>query len=180
MIPINLSFRMPVRAPVGHSSDDEGATIRTWGLRLNSPSHQFLGTTSLRAGHALAFPNIYQHRFTDVRLEDPSRPGSLTLLSLYLVDPDLTGYVDDASDLEVLATNRVPPQQAAWVRRALEENIDPRVPEEIIERIMDFAEGVLDDSEAARYALEMKQRRVHFWKEHNHLWFSLPFAGFEN
>ena len=171
---------MPVRAPMGCSSDDEGATIRTWGLRLGSPSHQFLGTTSLRAGHAIAFPNIYQHRFTDVRLEDTSRPGALTLLSLYLVDPELTGRPDEPSDFEVLATNRVPPQQAAWARRALEESIDPRVPEEIIERIMAFAEGVLSDEEAAGYAREMKQERVRFWKEHNRLWFSLPFAGFEN
>ncbi|EKM61499.1 uncharacterized protein PHACADRAFT_248156 [Phanerochaete carnosa HHB-10118-sp] len=180
--PISLSFRMPVRAPVGCSSDDEGATIRTWGLRLNSSSHQFLGTTSLRAGHALAFPNIYQHRFTDVRLEDTARPGALTLLSLHLVDPELTGGGgdDDASDLEVPATNRVPAQQTAWVRAALEESIDTRVPEEIIERIMDFVEGVLTDDEAAASAHAMKHERVQFWKEHNQLWFSLPFAGFEN
>lgn len=174
--PISIAFRMPVRAPVGCSADDEGATIRTWGLRLHSPSHQFLGTTALRAGHAVAFPNIYQHRFTDVRLKDATRAGALTLLSVHLVDPE----VSDAPDGEVPGTDVVPPQPHGWVRRALEESVDARVPEEIIERIMAFVEGTIHDEEAAAYAQAMKEERVRFWKEHNHLWFSLPFAGFEN
>jgi hypothetical protein len=171
---------MPVRTPAGCSSDDEGATIRTWGLKLRAPSHQFLGSASLREGHAIAFPNIYQHRFAEAHLENSSREGSMTLLSFFLVDPELTSTPGDPSDHEVPATNLVPPQQIAWIRQALEESLDVRIPTEVIDRIMDHTEGLITDEEARDLAQQMKEERVQFWKQHNSLWFSLPFNGLYN
>lgn len=179
MTPIDLSFRMPVRAPEGCSHDDEGATIRTWGLKIGAPSHQYLGSASLREGHAIAFPNIYQHRFTEAHLEDPTQSGSMTLLSFFLVDPELTGDENDASDCEILASNRVPPQQESWIRQALEENLDVRVPTEIIDRIMEYTQGLMTETEAQEYAREMRRERSQFWEQHDALWFSLPFNGLE-
>lgn len=171
---------MPVRSPVGCSSDDEGATIRTWGLKLGAASHQVLGSASLRDGHAIAFPNIYQHRFGEVRLLDANAPGSMTLVTFLLVDPELTGESDDESDLEVPSTARVPPQQEVWIRQALEESLDVRVPTEIIDRIMAHTEGFMSEDEAESCTQEMRLERVEFWKQHNDLWFSLPFNGLDN
>lgn len=166
---------MPVQAPLGCAHDDEGATIRTWGLKLDFPSHQYLGSASLRLGHAIAFPNIYQYQFTDVHLDDPSQPGSLTLVTFSLVDPEIT----EKECNEVPSTASIPPQQAAWIRRALEENLDVRIPTEVIDRIMAHTEGLLSDEEAREIAEQMELERIRFWKQHNELWFSLLFNGLD-
>lgn len=171
---------MPVCAPAGCSSDEEGATIRTWGLKLGAPSHQFLGSASLQEGHAIVFPNIYQHRLASAELENSSSEGSMTIISFFLVDPELSGDEGHVSDCEILATNRVPPQQQSWTRRALEESLDVRLPTEIIDRIMEYTEGLMTEGEAREFAQKVKHERVQFWKQHNRLWFSLPFNGLDN
>lgn len=170
---------MPVRAPVGCLYDDEGATIRTWGLSIGAPSHQFLGSASLRKGHAVAFPNVYQHRFTEVHLKDPAKEGSLTLVTFALVDPEIGGDRGDEIGGEVLSTSRIPPQRMSWIRRAMEESLDIRIPTEVVDRIMYHTEGLMTDDDAQNIAEEMRLARIRFWKQHNELWFSLPFNGLD-
>ena len=169
---------MPVRAPIGCPYDDEGATLRTWGLQIGAYSHQFIGSASLTEGHAIAFPNVYQHRFTRVHLEDSSKEGSLTFVSFALVDPEISEGQNE-TDSEVLSTSRVPPQQMSWIRRALEESLDVRIPTEIVDRIMDHTDWLMTDEEAQSSAEEMKLARIRFWKQHNEHWFSLPFNGLD-
>src|SRR6185437_9957997 len=63
--------------------------------------NQVLGSAETRAGRALAFPNILQHRVDPFRLADPSRPGHRKILAFFLVDPSVT----------IVSTSDVPPQQ---------------------------------------------------------------------
>ncbi|KAH8099797.1 hypothetical protein BXZ70DRAFT_894402 [Cristinia sonorae] len=172
-----LVFRMPICSPRRFMSGDEGATIRTWGLRHNSPSNQFLGGVPLSQGCSVAFPNIYQHALESASLIDVDKEGSLTILGLFLVDPELCAPTEDgpSDDFEILSTSTVPPQQKAWYRRALEECLNVRIPNEIIERIVDSLEGVMTEKEAQEVADSMRRDREWFRLSHARCWFNLPF-----
>ena len=67
-----------------------------------------------------------------------------------------------------------------WMRKALEESIDIRIPIEIIDKIMDFVDGLMTYEEALQHALRMKVEREKFWDAHDEHWFSLPFNVWEN
>ena len=103
----------------------------------------------------------------------------MTLVRFFLTDPELCGADEDPSDLEILTSSRVPPQYPDWTRQALEDSLDVKIPNEIIERILDHVDGLMSEKEAQVYAQEMKRERISFWKEHNLRWFSLPFNGFD-
>jgi hypothetical protein len=63
------------------------------------------GRQTTKAGRALAWPNLFQHRVSPFKLADPSNPGHPKILAIFLVNP--------TQDRVVSATD-VPPQQAAW------------------------------------------------------------------
>ncbi|KAI0082114.1 hypothetical protein K474DRAFT_1655452 [Panus rudis PR-1116 ss-1] len=168
MSPLSVSFRMPVCSPKQFLPGDEGATLRTWGFRDGSPGVQYLGGAELTEGHGVAFPNFYQHRLSSASLVDAEQSGSMTLLMLSLVDPDLPKS-------QVLTTSDVPPQPVHWVRRAVEESLDPRIPSEIVEDIFQNLEGLMSDGEARTYADEMRKEREQFWMLHDQRWCCLPF-----
>lgn len=167
---------MAVTAPRDFRRGDVGATARTWGLAHQSACNQHLGSVSLYTDTAIAFPNIYQHRFSGTHLKDDSKPGSMTIVGLHLVDPDL----DDCPGGERMTptTAQVPPQQQAWMRRALHRYLGMRLPYEIVELIVDLVDGVMTESQARAYAREMREEREQFWKEHDRARFCLPFDAF--
>lgn len=157
---------MAVTSPRGFSAGDVGATYRTWGMRDGDACNQLLGSVTIRAGLGIAFPNIYQHRMTAMRLAEPSQTGRFTALSFFLVDPDAP---------PIISTAHVPPQQPAWIHRALETSLDKRLPTELIERIMSHVDWLLSPEEADGYALEMRKERELFYKLNDDNYFSLPF-----
>ena len=165
---------MPVRSPRRFVPGDAGATFRAWGLNAGAASHQYIGTTTVRLNHTIAFPNIYQHRLTEAQLQDGSKEGDMTLVTFYLVDPEMS------RDGEVLCTATVPPQSTEWIRRAVEESLDVRIPMELIDKIMGFIDGLMSDEEAVHFAARMKRERELFWTVHDQQWFSLPFNIWEN
>lgn len=75
---------------------------------------------------SIAYPNIYQTQLTPFRLLDPSQDGRLTVVSFFLVDPDIKPLV---------STSNVPPQQSTWVRDALYDALAERLPGELIEAV---------------------------------------------
>ncbi|KAG5349692.1 hypothetical protein C0989_002361, partial [Termitomyces sp. Mn162] len=105
-----LSFRMATTYPRRFAAGDNGATLRTWGLRDGDACHQHIGTRPLTPGLLLAFPNLYQSSLSPFALTDPARPGRLTLVRFGLVDPEVGG---------VVCTGDVAPQQEAWIREAV-------------------------------------------------------------
>ncbi|PFH57035.1 hypothetical protein XA68_15594 [Ophiocordyceps unilateralis] len=65
---------------------------------------QDLGSTLLRQGRAIFFPNIFLQRILPFSLTDISRPGHRKMLALFLVDPAIP----------IISTANVPPQQPGW------------------------------------------------------------------
>ncbi|PHH80919.1 hypothetical protein CDD80_5839 [Ophiocordyceps camponoti-rufipedis] len=65
---------------------------------------QDLGSTLVRQGRAVFFPNLYVHRLLPFSLADGSRKGHRKMLALHLVDPAIP----------IISTANVPPQQPGW------------------------------------------------------------------
>ncbi|KAJ4470813.1 hypothetical protein J3R30DRAFT_3530719, partial [Lentinula aciculospora] len=162
----DLQFRMAVSYPRGFHAGDTGATLRTWGLRDGDSCHQYIGSIPIREGLAVVFPNIYQHKFTPITLCDISKPGKFTVLSFLLVDPDI---------LPVISTANVAPQQKAWVWKALDDCLDVKLPIEIVEKIVDMVEGLMDEQESRDHSKKLMNERATFWKLNDNYHFCIPF-----
>ncbi|OJK04635.1 hypothetical protein ASPACDRAFT_1884306 [Aspergillus aculeatus ATCC 16872] len=93
--------------------------------------HTF-GTTPLREGQLLTWPNTYRTKQEPFRLVDPSQPGNLTLVKLRLVDPHY----------RICSTRNVPPQQHDWWATAARQaaNLDKRLPPELVCSVMEHIE----------------------------------------
>ncbi|KAF2734477.1 hypothetical protein EJ04DRAFT_466559 [Polyplosphaeria fusca] len=107
----NLSFRMQTSAylsdeiHVGQDCFHYLEQIYGTGLGGRSdPCLQNYGSVETRAGRLLAFPNVFQHRVSPFRLEDPTKPGYRRFIALWLVDPTQ----------RIISTANVPPQQMSW------------------------------------------------------------------
>jgi len=94
-----LSFRVAVGEPEYEQNDRKGVR-EVYGVGGEDAMNQVLGSAETRAGRALAFPNILQHRVAPFRLADPSRPGHRKILAFFLVDPSVA----------IVSTSDVPPQ----------------------------------------------------------------------
>jgi hypothetical protein len=157
---------MAVTAPRGFSAGDTGATLRTWGFEDGDSCHQYIGHVPIQAGAGLAFPNIYQHRETPFRLKDPSKEGHQTIVAFFLIDPEIQ---------PVVSTTTVAPQQREWITRAMDESLDPRLPNEVFEKIIENVEGTMTEDEAEGFRREMFAERSIFWRLHDSYHFCIPF-----
>ncbi|KAJ3512275.1 hypothetical protein NLJ89_g3614 [Agrocybe chaxingu] len=162
----SIQFRMAVTYPKGFSAGDAGATLRTWGIRDGDSCHQYIGEVPVRPGLGLVFPNIYQHRQTSFELRDPSKQGHMTVIRFFLVDPEIR---------PIVSTSVVAPQQKDWIHKALDDNLDNRLPNEVIEKILNNVEGLMDESEADSYKKELLEARKRFTRASNSYHFCIPF-----
>lgn len=162
----SLQFRMAVTYPRGFFAGDTGATLRTWGLTDGDSCHQYIGSVPVRPGLSLVFPNIYQHRHTPFEILDSTKEGEMTLIHFLLVDPDIK---------PIVSTSSVGPQQKTWIRKALNESLDPRLPIEVLDNIMEHTEGLMTDEEAGVYRQEMIKSRARFTQCSNNYHFCIPF-----
>ncbi|KAG7452093.1 uncharacterized protein BT62DRAFT_960127 [Guyanagaster necrorhizus] len=165
----SIEFRMAVTYPRGFNAGDNGATFRTWGMRDAAPCHQYIGNVPIYQGTAIVFPNIYQYRHTPIQLADPRKPGHRRMISFLLVDPDIP---------PIPSTSNVPPQQKAWIREALDSFLDVRFPEEVVTRIMDHVDWLVDEDEMVSLQEEMMQERREFISNNDDHYFSIPFDVF--
>ncbi len=165
----SINFRMAVTFPRGFSAGDNGATLRTWGLSDGDPCHQYIGNVQVREGLAIVFPNIYQFSHKPVRLADPSKPGLIRMVSFLLVDPDIP---------PIPSTATVGPQQRDWVREALQEYVDVRLPREVVNHIVDCAHWTMEDEEADQVTTQMLEERRSFVAENVQHYFCIPFDVF--
>ncbi|KAJ5113187.1 hypothetical protein N7456_001721 [Penicillium angulare] len=74
----------------------------------NRPTRKMLdlGGVSCKQGRLITFPNTVQHGVGSFSLVDPSQPGHVKILSLFLVDPHL----------RIISSANVPPQRDDWAR----------------------------------------------------------------
>ncbi|KAG6872770.1 hypothetical protein C0995_006809 [Termitomyces sp. Mi166 len=163
-----LSFRMATTYPRCFAAGDNGATLRTWGLRDGDACHQHIGSRALSPGLLLAFPNLYQSHLSAFALADPARPGRLTLVRFGLVDPEVSG---------VVGTGEVAPQQEAWIREAVFDALGGNLglPHEIVEMVMERVEGVLGEGEARECAKRLREVREVFRVKNDQYHFCIPF-----
>ncbi|KAJ7747678.1 hypothetical protein DFH07DRAFT_869429 [Mycena maculata] len=155
-----LSFRMAVGEPKYHAQDDSECMRILYGMDRNSECIQEIGAMVTKAGRALSWPNLFQHRVSPFKLADPSKPGYRKILALFLVDP--------AKDRIVSATD-VPPQQAEWAAEACggPTSVLARLPLELRDAVKDqFPATVMARKEAEAYRLELMKERTAFVEEH--------------
>lgn len=126
-------------------------TIKTWGLQTGDPCHQYIGSVPIRQGLCIAFPNIYQYRLTPFSLVDPSKEGHQRIIGLYLVDPSIA---------PLASTQRVPPQQKAWSRLGLEKGTRGIFAVELVDKVLNEVDGVLDMDEAVECRERMVRERT--------------------
>ncbi|KAF9486340.1 hypothetical protein BDN70DRAFT_773656, partial [Pholiota conissans] len=161
-----LKFRMAVTFPRGFSAGDTGATLRTWGIRDGDPCHQYIGSVPIRPGLSLVYPNIYQQSQTAFKLADPSKEGHFKVIRFFLVDPDVK---------PVISTSRVAPQQEEWIHQAVDDNLDTRLPYEMIEKIMESIDGLMTFGEAKDYRQKLIEETRRFTQANNSYHFCIPF-----
>ncbi|MCJ1314682.1 hypothetical protein MMC25_008364 [Agyrium rufum] len=93
--------------------------------------NQELGSICIKEGRFIAWPNAMQHKFEPFTLSDTTRSGYCRYIQLSLVDPHY----------RILSTQHVPPQQHDWWAEAVREEVDlksdRKVPQEIIDMILD-------------------------------------------
>ncbi|KAF8640959.1 hypothetical protein AX17_000605 [Amanita inopinata Kibby_2008] len=166
IVPYKVRFRMPVAFPVGPCPGHSSGIEQTWGLRSGDPAHQNLGYVVVHPGASLVFPNIYQHSLSEISLADPSRAGRVVVIYFCLVDPDID---------TILSTSSVAPQQMEWIRDAVMDVLLPRLPVELIEKIMEDVDNLLDDMAAENYRIRMLEERAQFRRIHNSDHFCIPF-----
>lgn len=157
---------MAITSPRKFMAGDVGATSRTWGLDDEDPCNQQLGSTLLRSGLSLAFPNIYQHRLTSMGLKDPRKPGRFTALGLFLVDPDID---------PIPSTSCVSPQNRQWICQAVGKFIDPRLPHEVVDLILSYLDFLPTKEQADAEESAMRRERNTFEKLLDEHYFSLRF-----
>ncbi|KAJ7725331.1 hypothetical protein B0H16DRAFT_1677470 [Mycena metata] len=164
-----LAFRSPVGDPHYHFQNDHECQVMLYDIDNNTNCVQDLGAVITKAGRALSWPNLYQHRVSPIELADPSKPGHRKILAIFLVDPT-KALIPSASD--------VPPQQAEWAVDAFEEawaSAGPRsvlsaLPLELRDMIKEeiLASGtVMTLKEAEDYRLELMEERTSSIKYHN-------------
>ncbi|KAI4522818.1 hypothetical protein K525DRAFT_268552 [Schizophyllum commune Loenen D] len=149
-----ISFREGAVEPAYHSKDDHICMETLYGIEDGEPCVQEVGSIALEAGHCVAYPNIYQHKTSPVRLEDPAQPGNCTILTLFLVDPKR----------RIPSTTEVPLQQANAVREVLlnagSDNLLSKLPPELIDAIVANVDGLLSWEEAIRIREEIMEERT--------------------
>ncbi|KAI0029117.1 hypothetical protein K488DRAFT_73225 [Vararia minispora EC-137] len=159
-----LAFRAAVAEPQGYAQRDEIVIREIWGVDRQTPLVQIFGAVETSRGRCLAFPNIYQYQVQPFELADSTTriPGYREIVALFLVDPDLKAPRP--------STALVLPQRKDWMRLSLfgiargpDSGLSClcRLPNEILDLIVDLAVDLMDRTEAERHREElMKERRV--------------------
>ena len=127
-----LSFRASVDEPGYEQNDDIGLRV-VFGLEDEDLLFKNLGSVLAKENRILVFPNVMQHRVEPFELLDPTKPGHRKILCFFITDPTNT---------DIVATDRVPPQQRDWwaenVRHT--ESSLSLLPQELFEMILDNVE----------------------------------------
>ncbi|QGI87682.1 hypothetical protein CEK25_002638 [Fusarium fujikuroi] len=141
--PSRLSFRMQTSSylndEIKAGQDRYNYLERVFGTDLGMQGGlarscvQSYGDVDTPEGRLLAFPNVFQHRVSSFKLEDPAKPGHRRFIALWLVDPHR----------RILSMANVPPQQKDWWTGSGE------VPS-----------GLMDIEEARAYRLKLMDERT--------------------
>ncbi|KAG0332610.1 hypothetical protein BG004_001173 [Podila humilis] len=150
-----LEFRIHVYEPDYEQNDDLGCKIM-YGLENEGALNQRLDGIITKEDRCIAFPNIYQHQVQPFELLDPTQPGTRKILVFFLINPETA----------VLSTTHVPPQQKDWVpTTGLMEEVERRLPLELVEEIEKLVDWPISMEEAKEHRLELMEERKYFVEE---------------
>jgi len=117
-----------------------------------------------KEGRALSWPNQYQHCVSPFKLSDPSKPGHRKILAIFLVDPTIK---------HIPSTTVVPPQQAEWASKALQESHQDsgsrvsHLPQEVVNLVKGrLPTTFMTLKEAEEYRLALMDERTVFVQEY--------------
>ncbi|KAJ6632481.1 hypothetical protein B0H10DRAFT_1977500 [Mycena sp. CBHHK59/15] len=159
-----LSFRVATGQPGYHEQNDSMCMRILYGIDRDDICVQDIGAMVTKAGRALSWPNLFQHRVSSFKLADPSKPGHRKILALFLVDPTID---------PIASATDVPPQQAEWAFEAFEE---APAPGELVDLVKEqFLSTVMTRKEAEAYRLELMKERTAFVQEHNNTAYGVMF-----
>ncbi|KAI3578651.1 hypothetical protein IWW34DRAFT_737870 [Fusarium oxysporum f. sp. albedinis] len=102
-----LSFRTTTKdlsEELYYEQDKHDPIYRTFAIKKDGDRQQDIGSVNTKAGRAIFFPNLVQHRVSPFELVDRTKPGHRKILALFLVDPAIS----------IISTSNVPPQQKYW------------------------------------------------------------------
>ncbi|GAA6023984.1 hypothetical protein JCM10207_006843 [Rhodosporidiobolus poonsookiae] len=157
-----LAFRGTFDDQFMHHMQWDNRGVRTiWGVDDGSALLQYYNALDTKAGRAICFPNIYQHKVSSFSLEEKSKPGYRKILVFFLVDP-----LKSAAG-EVISTARVAPQQSEWIWRAIPEHFQSKLPVETWHKILNHLDGLLDFDEAKREREELMHERKYLVQEND-------------
>ncbi|KAK2930715.1 Protein of unknown function DUF4246 [Fusarium oxysporum f. sp. vasinfectum] len=110
----HLSFRMQTSSylndDIKAGQDGYNYLERVYGTDLGAQGGfarscvQSYGDVGTPEGRLLAFPNVFQHRVSSFKLQDPTKTGHRRFIAFWPVDPHR----------RILSTANVPPQQNDW------------------------------------------------------------------
>ncbi|KAL1678649.1 hypothetical protein EV122DRAFT_278024 [Schizophyllum commune] len=148
------SFREGTVEPAYHSKDDHVCMETLYGIEDGEPCVQEVGSIAMKAGRCVAYPNIYQHKTSPLKLKDPMKPGTCKILTLFLTDPNR----------RIPSATEVPPQQADAVREVLlnaeRDNFFSKLPPELIDAIVANVDGLVNEGGASGQREEMMEERA--------------------
>ncbi|KAJ2090071.1 hypothetical protein GGI09_006187, partial [Coemansia sp. S100] len=109
---------------------------------------QELGSVDVKGGRCVVFPNIHQYKFPELKLADNTMCGHCKMLTFYFVDPST----------RIPSTEIVPPQQQDWSFEGILES-EPfcRLPQLVVDGIMDKVDFPISLKEAKRLRLQVHQ-----------------------
>ncbi|OBT87683.1 hypothetical protein VE02_02696 [Pseudogymnoascus sp. 03VT05] len=118
--PSHLSFRMQTTYDQDELQGIAGQGQFNWlervyGTQLGGSNDgasaclQHYGSAETKQGRLLAFPNVFHHRVSPFKLQDPTKPGHRRFIALWLIDPHQ----------RIISTGNVPPQQQDWWAEAV-------------------------------------------------------------
>ncbi|CAO3565366.1 unnamed protein product [Mortierella alpina] len=161
-----LNFRIQVHEPMYEQNDNRGMELM-YGLQNEEALVQYLDGIVTKQDRCIAFPNIYQHQVQPFELEDPTKPGTRSILVFFLVDPAKP----------ILSTTHVPPQQKTWAPRSgLLQEVEDKMPPEIVLAIQKLVDWPIDLDEAKLHREELMRERKYFVKVMNTDMFERPFS----
>ncbi|EGF79007.1 hypothetical protein BATDEDRAFT_32015 [Batrachochytrium dendrobatidis JAM81] len=125
-----------------------------YGIDLESPHSQYLGSLELPSGRCAVYPNRYQHKEQSFELADPTQPGHCKILTFFVVNP---AY-------RIVSTAHVAPQQPQWYNSSLDKT--PILPE-LWNDATQYIQGVQSPTEAKHYRDELTSDRTRIIRAYN-------------
>ncbi|ODQ79766.1 hypothetical protein BABINDRAFT_62012 [Babjeviella inositovora NRRL Y-12698] len=142
----NLSFRMAFNEPQYEQGDDVFCRVR-YGLENEQNLTHRLGSVEAKENRVTIFPNVFQHHVDAFKLSDPSKPGHRKILCFFIVDP----YNE-----QVVATDKVPPQQHdLWVDSLKGDGYLTKFPVELFNKITDLVDWPITLEKAKKVREEL-------------------------